>query len=48
VSASLFTVEDWKAMRAQLHSGEIDLEDARAAVRAEAETARAFNSRWNA
>jgi hypothetical protein len=44
----LFTVEDWRAMRAQLRSGEIDLEDVRAAVRSEAEAARALNSRWNA
>jgi hypothetical protein len=43
----LFTVEDWSAMRAQLRSGEIDLEDVRAGVRAEAETARAFSPRWN-
>src|SRR5680860_340990 len=38
----LFTVEDWKAMRAGLRSAEVDLEDVRAAVRVEVETARAF------
>ena len=44
----LFTVEDWSAMRVELRSGEIDLEDVRAAIRAEAETARAVSSRWSA
>jgi hypothetical protein len=41
----LFTVEDWTALHAQLHSGEIDLDDVRAATRAEGEAARVF-SRW--
>lgn len=44
----LFTVEDWMETRAQLRLCEIDLADVRAAARAEAETARASNSRWNA
>ena len=44
----LFSIDDWKGMRAELHAGGISLVDVRAAVRAEAETARAFNARWNA
>jgi hypothetical protein len=44
---TLLTAEEWTVVRAELHAGKVDLEDVGAAVHAEAETARAFNSRWN-
>ena len=44
---SLFSAEEWAEMRAELHTGTLDLEDVRAAVHAEFETVRAFNARWS-
>jgi hypothetical protein len=41
----LFTVEDWKAMRTELRAGKLALEDVRAAIHLESETARMFRSR---
>jgi hypothetical protein len=42
----LYSVADWEALRGELYEGSADLEDVRAAVHAESETARAFNRRW--
>jgi hypothetical protein len=43
----LLTVEDWESLRTDLHRGAADLADVRAAVHAEADTARHFNKRWS-
>jgi hypothetical protein len=42
----LLTADEWNALRGELHAGKLGLEDVLAAVHAEAETVRAFNSRW--
>jgi len=42
----LLTVDDWQALRQELHNGTAGLKDVRAVVHAEAETARSFNDRW--
>ncbi len=41
----LFTINEWKVMRDDLHAGRLGLDDVWAAVHAEAETARAFSRR---
>jgi hypothetical protein len=43
----LLAADEWAAMRDELHTGTVDLEDVRAVVHAEAETVRGFNARWS-
>ena len=43
----LLTAEEWATLRQELHTGTVSLEDVRAVVHAEAETVRAFNTRWS-
>ena len=43
----LLMADEWAAMRDELHTGTVDLEDVRAVVHAEAETVHGFNSRWS-